>query len=127
MSAWRIVKLTVASVLICGIFIIAGGFIYAYYQMNYRVQAVDVLESPDGEYLLALEQIGEPGFPFGPVKARVSLQKSGRVTEKHNTKVADDGASLGKHHWTVTWFDGYVEIVLDASEQKPEYIVFNLE
>ena len=78
--------------------------------------------SPDGKYKIVLNQVGDPGFPFGLVKARVVLTCGEKKLETYDTEVWDDGANLAPHSWSVVWDDYSVTVIFRGSEQEPETI-----
>ena len=50
--------------------------------------------SPDGEYSLVFEQMGDPGWPFSPTDVRLTLKNhDGKIIERVSTQVFDDGAN----------------------------------
>ena len=55
--------------------------------------------SPDNAYTLVVCQVGDPGWPYGPVKAEVRVQSAkGKTVDKESVLVYTDGTRLTKHH-----------------------------
>lgn len=80
--------------------------------------------SPDGEYALVFEQMGDPEWPFGPTDVRLTLKdRDGKTIERVSTQLRDDGANAGEHNVaSLSWNDDAVVIVLRASEMENEDI-----
>ena len=85
--------------------------------------------SPDGEYSLVFEQMGDPGWPFGPTDVRLTLKNhDGKIIERVSTQVFNDGANASEYNIaSISWNDDAVIIVLRASEMKDKEvsIVYN--
>ena len=80
--------------------------------------------SPDGEYSLVFEQMGDPGWPFGPTDVRVTLKNhDGKIIERVSTQVFNDGANASEYNIaSISWNDDAVIIVLRASEMKDKEV-----
>ena len=80
--------------------------------------------SPDGEYSLVFEQMGDPAWPFGPTDVRLTLKnQDGKIIERVSTQIQDDGANAGEHNIaSISWDDDGVVVVLRASEMKNKEI-----
>ena len=80
--------------------------------------------SPDGEYSLVFEQMGDPGWPFGPTDVRLTLKNhDGKIIERVSTQVFNDGANASEYNIaSISWNDGAVIIVLRASEMKDKEV-----
>ena len=80
--------------------------------------------SPDGEYSLVFEQMGDPGWPFGPTDVRLTLKNhDGKIIERVSTQVFNDGANASKYNIaSISWNDDAVIIVLKASEMKDKEV-----
>ena len=81
--------------------------------------------SPNGEYLLVFEQMGDPGWPFGPTDVRLTLKdQKGRIIERVSSKIYNDGASASKKSIrSVSWRDDVVVVVLQGDEMPDEEII----
>ena len=80
--------------------------------------------SPNGEYSLVFEQMGDPGWPFGPTDVRLTLKNhDGKIIERVSTQLFDDGANASEHNIaSISWNDDAVIIVLRASEMKEKEV-----
>ena len=80
--------------------------------------------SPDGEYSLVFEQMGDPAWPFGPTDVRLTLKNcNGEIIERVSTQLSDDGANASEHNIaSISWNDDAVIVVLRASEMKDKEI-----
>lgn len=89
-----------------------------------NVKEIATCNSPDGEYSLVFEQVGDPAWPFGPTDVRLTLKDgNGKRIEQIDTQINDDGANAGEHNVaSVTWNDDEVVVVLRASEMKDKEI-----
>ena len=80
--------------------------------------------SPDGEYSLVFEQMGDPAWPFGPTDVRLTLKnKNGKIIERVSTQLNDDGTNASENNIaSVSWNDDGVVVVLRASEMKDKEV-----
>ncbi len=80
--------------------------------------------SPDAEYSLVFEQMGDPAWPFGPTDVRLTLKNcNGEIIERVSTQLSDDGANASEHNIaSISWNDDAVIVVLRASEMKDKEI-----
>ncbi|MBR5524978.1 MAG: hypothetical protein IKU51_06905 [Clostridia bacterium] len=81
--------------------------------------------SPDGEYSLVFEQVGDPDWPFGSTEIRLTLKNGdGEIVERVSASLHDDGANAGEHNVaSVQWDDEGVTVVLRASEMENKEVV----
>ena len=91
-----------------------GSFVYV---TRYRVQGVAQELSPTEDAKVILQQIGDPGWPFGPVKGRVTLHRRGRIAAQAEILVSNDGDGLSAGSWQVEWFPAGVQVTISGSEQ----------
>ncbi len=80
--------------------------------------------SPDGEYSLVFEQMGDPAWPFGPTDVRLTLKNhDGKIIERVSTQLFNDGVNAGEYNIaSVSWNDDAVIVVLRASEMKDKEV-----
>lgn len=80
--------------------------------------------SPDGEYSLVFEQMGDPEWPFGVTDIRLTLKDhNGKIIERVSTQLHDDGANASEHNIaSVFWNDDAVIVILRASEMKDKEV-----
>lgn len=83
--------------------------------------------SPDNEFFLIFEQMGEPQWPFGSTDIRLTLKNhDGKIMERVSTQLLDDGANASEHNIeSVSWNDKAVTIVLKASEMEEKEITIS--
>ena len=76
--------------------------------------------SPDGEYSLVFEQMGDPAWPFGPTDVRLTLKNNkGKTVKRVSTQIYDDGACANERHISsISWNDDAVVVILRGSEMK---------
>ena len=81
--------------------------------------------SPDGEYSLVFEQMGDPAWPFGPTDVRLTLKEhNGKIIERVSTQLNDDGTNASENNIaSISWNDDEVVVVLRASEMKDKEVV----
>ena len=80
--------------------------------------------SPDTEYSLVFEQMGDPAWPFGPTDVRLTLKNhNGKVVERISTYLYNDGGGADESNVvSVSWEDDAVIVTLRASEMKDKEI-----
>ena len=115
--------LLIAVALIIGAYLFIGALWSGMFDFM-NVKEIATYNSPDGEYSLVFEQVGDPAWPFGPTDVRLSLKDGiGKRIEQIDTQINDDGANAGEHNVaSVTWNDDEVVVVLRASEMKDKEI-----
>lgn len=81
--------------------------------------------SPDGEYSLVFEQMGDPAWPFGPTDVRLTLKNyDGKIIERVSTQLSDDGANAREYNIaSISWDKDAVVVVLRASEMEDKEIL----
>ena len=80
--------------------------------------------SPDGEYSLVFEQMGDPGWPFGPTDVRLTLKNhDGKIIERVSTQVLNDGVNADEGNISsISWNDDGVVVVLKACEMEDKEV-----
>ena len=80
--------------------------------------------SPDGEYTLVFEQMGDPGWPFGPTDVRLTLKNcNGKTIGRVSTQVFNDGGNASEYNIaSVSWNHDAVVVVLRASEMEDKEV-----
>lgn len=83
-------------------------------------EEVATYHSPNGEYSLVFEQMGDPAWPFGPADVRLTLKNhTGKIIERVSAQVFNDGGSASKDNIaSIAWNDDAVIIVLSACEME---------
>jgi hypothetical protein len=85
---------------------------------------VATYNSPNGEYSLVFEQMGDPVWPFGATDVRLTLKNNnGKIIKRVSTQIQDDGVNASEHNIaSISWNDDAVIVVLRASEMKDKEI-----
>ena len=80
--------------------------------------------SPNGEYSLVFEQMGDPQWPFGPADVRLTLENhNGKIIERVSTQVFNDGGSANEDNIaSISWNDDAVIVVLRACEMEDKEV-----
>ena len=86
---------------------------------------IGTYESPDGEYTLVFEQLGDPAWPFGPTDVRLTLKnRTGKPLEKLSTQVHNDGGNAGEDNIrSIDWAYDKVIVVLGGAEMEDREII----
>ena len=88
-----------------------GAFIY---MIEYHVATVDK-KSYNG-YEVIMQSVGSPLF-FSSADGRLLLKKNGKTINKTDFVLSDDGGSIRKAVWSVSWYKDHVSVVIRGSEQ----------
>lgn len=85
---------------------------------------IETYISPDGEYSLVFEQMGDPKWPFGPTDVRLTLKnREDKIIEHVSTQLSDDGTNASENNVvSVSWNKDSVMVVLQASEMKDKEV-----
>ena len=122
---WKIVLiiLTIIVVLIIGTYLFIGAIWSGAFNFMFP-NKIATYHSPDGEYSLVFEQMGDPGWPFGPTDVRLTLKNHDRkIIERISTQVFNDGGNASEHNIaSISWNDDAVIVVLRASEMKDKEV-----
>ena len=116
-----ILSITIALLIGAYIFIVAfwnGAF-------NFMLpNEIVTYNSPDGEYSLVFEQMGDPEWPFGATDIRLTLKDhNGKIIKRVSTQLNDDGANASEHNIaSIFWNDDAVIVILRASEMKDKEV-----
>jgi hypothetical protein len=87
-------------------------------------EEIATYHSPNGEYSLVFEQMGDPAWPFGPADVRLTLRNhTGKIIERVSAQVFNDGGSASKDNIaSISWNDDAVIIVLSACEMEDKEV-----
>ena len=87
-------------------------------------EEIATYHSPNGEYSLVFEQMGDPAWPFGPADVRLTLKNhTGKIIERVSAQVFNDGGSASKDNIaSISWSDDAVIIVLSACEMEDKEV-----
>ena len=95
------------------------------YQDQFAKKEVYRKSSPNGEYVFVLHQVGQPGFPFGPVKAQISVQDpKGKTIDKESIWVHTDGGQLDELYIkALRWRPDMLEVVCIGEDGRSSYVL----
>lgn len=110
--------------LIILILLLYGIFIY---NTRYKITEINFAVSPDGLYVLIFQAVGEPDWPFGPSRARITLKDGKKEICHRDFIVLNDGATLHADNWHTTWQADRVIVTISGKEQKDEIYVFSFD
>lgn len=88
-----------------------------------KIKITDVAEfvNEENKYKIIFQAVGEPEWPFGRTKVKVTLVNSNNEKIKSFEEyIQDDGVTGRKENIEVNWYDNYVEIVLIGGEQEDD-------
>jgi hypothetical protein len=86
------------------------------YALLWQVSTIDAATSPDGNYRVVFQEIGEPLF-FGASDCRLKLKQGMRTIAQCSFPLANDGKRIDPDNWVVTWEDDHVQVVVSGEEQ----------
>ena len=93
-----LIILSVALAVIIGAYLFIGALWSGTFNFLQPKEIV-TYSSPDGEYSLVFEQMGDPEWPFGPTDVRLTLKiHDGKIIERVSTQLSDDGANASEHN-----------------------------
>lgn len=123
----RTVLLVLLALTVAFIGLATAGWAWFDWNNHKKPTLIDTAVSPDGQYTLQLEQIGNPAF-FGPATAHVTLYKTdtNHPLHTHSASVYTDGASLYPGNWAVKWEGDRVTVILTGCEQEDAPYTFHL-
>lgn len=93
------------------------------YITNYKKAKVDTSNSPNGQYELVLQAVGEPDWPFGSASGQLVLKEGKDKVSETDFELHNDGGSISSSCWEVTWYEDYVEVILSGEEQFDEQVI----
>lgn len=88
-----------------------GAFIY---MIEYHVATVD--KKAYNGYEVIMQSVGSPLF-FSSADGRLLLKKNGKTINQTDFVLSDDGGSIRKAVWSVSWYKDHVSVVIRGSEQ----------
>lgn len=85
---------------------------------------VAVYNSPDGEYSLVFEQMGDPAWPFGPADVRLTLKnRDGKVIKRVSAQVYNDGGPASEWNMkSISWNNDAVVVILQGAEMEDKEV-----
>ena len=118
-----LILLSIAVALIIGAYFFIGALWSGAF--NFMLpNEIATYHSPDGEYSLVFEQMGDPAWPFGPTDVRLTLKNhNGKIIERVSTQLFNDGGNADEDNIvSVSWNDDEAIVVLRASEMKDKEV-----
>lgn len=118
-----IIVLSITVAFIIGAYLLVGALWNG--TLNFMLpNEIAAYRSPNGEYILVFEQMGDPAWPFGPTDVRLTLKNhNGKIIERVSTQLFNDGVSADEYNIaSVSWNDDGVIVVLRASEMKDKEV-----
>lgn len=80
--------------------------------------------SPDGSYILYIERLGEPDWPFGSDHLRIVFYEDTDNGQYYRASFEADVANDGGYgNYEIEWLDEGVQIALSGEEQPTAYYV----
>ena len=124
-KAGKIVLLivTIAVVFIIGTYLFIGALWSG--ALNFMLpKEIATYNSPDGEYSLVFEQMGDPAWPFGPTDVRLTLKDyKGKIIERVSTQVHNDGGCANESSIkSIFWNNDAVVVVLQGAEMEDKEV-----
>ena len=118
-----ILIISIAVALIIGAYLFIGA-IWSGAFNSLHPNEIATYSSPDGDYTLVFEQMGDPAWPFGPTDVRLTLKNhDGKIIERVSTLIFNDGANASEYNIaSVLWNDNEVVVVLKASEMEDKEV-----
>jgi len=113
----------IAVAFIFGAFLFVGALWNGMFNFMFPKE-ITTYQSPDGEYSLVFEQMGDPAWPFGPTDVRLTLKNNnGKIIECVSTQLNDDGTNASENNIvSILWNSDAVVVVLRASEMKDKEV-----
>ena len=78
-------------------------------------------------YVLTIDMMGEPDWPFGTTHCRFTLRKEGRQILERAFSIQDDGAVARADNFAVRWRADGVQVVVSGSEQGNRVYVLGFD
>ena len=111
-----IIRIIITFLIIISIFIAI--FVYI---IKIRITDVAEFVNEKNNYKIIFQSVGEPEWPFGRTKVKVTLLSSNNKRIKSFEEyISDDGAVAREENIKVNWYDDYLEIVLMGREQEDD-------
>ena len=114
---------SIAVVLIIGAWLFIGAIWSGAFHFM-RPNEISTYHSPEGDYSLVFEQMGDPAWPFGPTDVRLTLKNhKGKIIERVSTQIFNDGGNAGEDNIaSVSWNEDAVIVVLRACEMEDKEV-----
>lgn len=113
----------ILKLLAAALFVAAAAAAWFVYVTEYRAVPAAEYVSPDGAWRVSVYMIGEPDFPFGPVKCRMDLLNGGKKISSAEAEVKNDGAKAGEENFEVLFTDEGAYITVKGDEMDDIHII----
>lgn len=105
----------VASVPIFLILLLITGYKY---KTEYAKTEIEIYHSDDYSYQLAIYNIGEPAWPFGPGKCRFILTREDKKINELDITIFNDGKWPQADNFDLSWKQDCVLVLVNGEEQE---------
>lgn len=113
-----------AAIFVAGILLLIGSFTYV---TRYKITDIDSSTSPNGDYTVLYQNVGEPDWPFGYSHARLVLKHKDKTVSKYKFDVANDGGVLQPDSWSILWKDNCAEVTISGEEQSDVLYILSFD
>ena len=122
MKIFKIILISIILLILISVVLFVSLFIY---EDQFAKREVYRESSPNGEFVFVLYQVGQPGWPFGPVKAQIRvLNVKGKTIDKESIVIHTDGAQLHEVYIDeVCWGDNIIEVVCTGEDGLASYVL----
>ena len=91
------------------------------YITKFRITDVAEFVNEENKYKIIFQAVGEPEWPFGRTKVKVTLVNSNnKKISSFEENIRNDGAFAKENNIKVNWYKDYVEVILIGDEQKDD-------
>ena len=97
-------------------------FLFWKYVTSWKITTVGVEKSPDEQYSIVFQSVGEAKWPFGPSRAKVTLKNGNRTVETFHEDIYDDGGQFRPENYSVEWMNYGVVITFMGCEQSDKEV-----
>lgn len=107
-------------------FVLAIFFVsYFIFSDQFVKQEVYRQSSPNGEFVFVLFQVGQPRWPFGPVKAQIRVMNSkGKTIDKESIVIHTDGGQLNEFYIDeICWGEEILEVICSGEDGTASYVL----
>lgn len=73
--------------------------------------------------------VGQPNWPFGSTAVQITVKNNdtGKIIQKIQDNIEDDGGIFRKENWNIEWKNDIVIITLKGEEQKDKIYTVELK
>lgn len=122
MKIFKRILISIILLILISVVLFVSLFIY---EDQFAKREVYRESSPNGEFVFVLYQVGQPGWPFGPVKAQIKILNSeGKTIDKEAIVIHTDGGQLNEFYIDeVCWSDNTIEVVCSGEDGTASYVL----